>query len=415
MRWTRMRIPSFLVFVFFLVLVFSLVSCGGGEEADFALSVFPEPTPFPFDGDGLYVGSEHRLVFPTFTPVPTSTPRPTRVALSRKIGVLALTPAPTLALALAVLVDPPDGGVVSCVDHYRRMLIDYEGRIKFGPEVVGELSEDMKEVRPDCVIEGWAPEFGLETVCRGTRIGQVRVIDVFFRWVGNRESRPIARSTMRDDRGNILVHFQRMPFYEGRGCWYYDSGSLSWAWLLVGESSPRVGIDRPQFPGCEKHLRNLVDESSVENPSALDIARLIDRVKLDAPSECGDLWSIYPQRGARDDCEVSAPTGLWDDGSGDMSVVINWHLDYPASDGSVCWIRPVVGGEWHLLHPVQAEGVLENGTREVATPEVDLVRARDNPGTVEPPEDGSLTMAESPHGSPTPDVIEPPGAAGGGG
>ena len=303
------------------------------------------------------------------------------------------------------------------MDHYRRMLIGYEGRIKFGPEVVGELSEDMKEVRPDCVIEGWAPEFGLEPVCTNTRIGRMRVKDVFFRWEGRKEKRPIARATMRDDRGNIMVHFHRMPFSDGRGCWYYDSSTLSWAWLFGGESGLRSGIDRPQFPVCEKHLRNLLDEASLENFSALDVARLLDRVKLDAPSECGDLWNIYPQRETRDDCEVSGSTGSVYDGAGVISLLVNWHLEHPASDGSVCWVRRVAGGEWELLHAVQVEEVVEDESPEADIPEVDLARAPDNIEAVESSEDVSLPTPEAPVSdvsgtpeAPAPDVSETPEA-----
>ena len=441
MRWKRMRISSFWALGLLLLFVFLLVGCGGGEDEDFSLPLLPEPTPFPFEGDGLYVGSEHRLVFPTSTLVPTSTPRPARVALSRKISTLAPTSTPAPSLAFAPLVDLPDGEVLSCVDHYRWMLIGYDGRIKFGPEVVDELSENMKEVRPDCVIEGWAPEFGLEAVCTSTRIAQTRVRDAFFRWEGNKEKRAIARATMRDDRGNIMVHFQRMPFHDGGGCWYYDSPNLSWAWLVFVESRLRSGIDRPQFPTCEKHLRNLLDEASLENFSALDVARLLDRVKLDAPSECGDLWDIYPQREARDDCEVSGSTGSVYDGSSVISLLINWHLEHPASDGSICWVRRVAGGEWELLHTVQVEEVVEDESPEADIPEVDLARAPDNLEAVEPSEDVSLPTPEAPASdvsgtpealvsdvsetseapapdvseTPTSDVSGAPGPAGGGG
>ena len=293
------------------------------------------------------------------------------------------------------------------MDHYRRMLIGYEGRIKFGPEVVDELSENMKEVRLDCVIEGWAPEFGLEAVCTSTRIGRMRVKDVFFRWEGKKEKRPIARATMRDDRGNIMVHFQRMPFYDGKGCWYYSSSTLSWAWLVGGESRLRSGIDRPQFPVCEKHLRNLLDEVSLENFSALDVARLLDRVKLDAPSECGDLWNIYPQRETRDDCEVSGSTGSVYDG---VQVLYR------------CWLTGILSIPRRMARFAGSVVLLvENGScfmrcrlrrwlrmnlRRSDILEVDLARAPDNLEAVESSEDVSLPTPEAP----APDVSETPEA-----
>ena len=412
MRWKRMRIPDFLGFCLLLVFVFSLAGCGGGDNVEFVLPEIPEPTPFPFEGDGRYVSEEHRLEFPTFTPVPTSTPRPTRAPLSRRVATVVPTPTPGVSSALAALVGLPGDEVLSCVDHYRRMVISYDGRVPFGPEVVGELSEDMKSARPDCVAQGWSPEFGLESVCTLTTIAGVRVREVFFRWEGSREPRPIARSTMRDDRGNIMVHFQKMPFHDGRGCWYYDSPALSWAWLVGGEDGPRSGLDRSRFPGCEKYVRDLVDslpdgEISGGEPLALEVARAIDRVKFEFPSDCGKLWNIYPQRDERADCEVSAPTGADDEGL----LIINWHHEYPASDGSICWVRSGAGGDWRILHPVvEAKEVVE--PEETVVPDTDLVRAPDNPevvvsASVDASQEVSVGGSEVADPSLTPEAVVP--------
>ena len=39
------------------------------------------------------------------------------------------------------------------------MLVDYDGVEEFGGEVVTRLSGEFVELRPDCLAQGWDPEF----------------------------------------------------------------------------------------------------------------------------------------------------------------------------------------------------------------------------------------------------------------
>ena len=325
------------------------LGCGSGTSGtSLPDSVFQGPTPVVLDGDGFYVDEDNRLVVPTITPVPTLTPRPTSSVLPR-LGEIP-TPTPTsLPTVLAVLSDIPEGEVISCVDYYRRMLVDYGGRVSFGPEVAGRLSEEMRSARSDCVAGGWNPEFGLRPICVNAVVGGVRLKDGFLRYEGAKQKRPVVLSSRKDGGGNLLLHFERLPLEERSGCWYYLASRLSWFWAAFDASgSVESGVDRPVFPRCEAYLKELLAGVEPSRVSALFVARMLDLVKLELSSECAaGLWESYPRSEEREDCEVLGTTGVLGDGS----LLINWHPDYPASDGAVCWVRPS-DGDWRPSYPV---------------------------------------------------------------
>ena len=372
-----LRIRSLILGLWVLALMGLGFGCGSDPELP-ELPEFSTPTPVFLEGDGFYVGAEDRLVIPTMTPAPSPTPRVLAVVLSDVDRRGAPTPTP-LPAALAALFDVPEEGILSCMDQYRRMLIDYRGRVPFGPEVAEQLSDGMLSVRKDCGEEGWAPEFGLEIVCVGLRVSGLRISDGFVVWEGAKEKYPRVLSTRRDGNGNLLVHFKRLPFQESRGCWYYDTVRLSWAWVVSKDSGAEGGVDRPEFPVCEGYLRNLVDDVGGEGVRALEVARLVDRVRADLPSECETkLWDIYPRLSWNPGCEVQGDTGLLPDGS----LLLNWHPEHLASDGAVCWLRNGESGEWRPFYEVVVETQVVEEVVEVVEEVGDQVGSSENPNVI---------------------------------
>ena len=333
-----------------------LVGCGSVQEEEKGPRrvVLPWPTPVsPVPpGFGRYVGAEDRLVFPTATPVSTATPRPVRekADIVKLLREAAGTPEPS-PVAGPVSGPAPDYGDVpdgelSCLGHYRRMLVDYNGMAPFGADVAVRLSGEFEEARPDCAGEGWLPEFGLERTCTSTWIGGIFLSRSFLRPEGNMNV-PTTRGTGRDEEGNIFLHFRRLPLRGEPGCWYYSASREVWAWSVPGVAE---GIDWPVFPVCDARLRSVLLEARGAGFGPVDVARGIDRVRLELPRECPSArWSPYPRREAHEDCSVAVETGRWRN-----AMVVNWHPDHPASGGAVCWV--MIDGEWSESYPVEEGG-----------------------------------------------------------
>ncbi len=284
-----------------------------------------------------YVEPDGRLVFAPPTPVPTPSPRPVRDLA--QIFSTPDAPPPTMTTAPA---EPPEEPP-SCVDQYRRMLLDYDGRLLFGAEVAWSLSEDLKRLRPDCVESGWNPVLDTGVACVS---GSVAGVDISLGLTRRIHSvaPPRALPTGRDDRGNVLVHFKRVPLFDRSGCWYYNSARRAWAWSVSGFDE---GIDRPRFPVCDKLLRELA-ASDGDDFGPVHVARALDEARRQLPAECGSLlWNPFPESGSHRDCGVPGVTGRNDDGA----LVITWHPDYLPADGSVCWALPLDSGSWKFFYP----------------------------------------------------------------
>ena len=327
------------------VLVLLLAGCsmglgGRGEPTPVSLPPAAAEPVYPIvPGVHRYVDPGGRLVFPSPTPVPTRAPRPTRDfarIFSTPEAPAAATPVP------AGVREAP----LSCVDQYRRMLLDYDGRLLFGAEVAWSLSEELKGLRPDCVESGWNPVLDTGLACVSGSVAGVDISPGLTRRLHS-VALPRALPTGRDDRGNVLVHFERSPLADRPGCWYYNSARRTWAWSVSGVDS---GVDRPRFPVCDELLRDLAASAASADGrfGPVDVARALDEARRQLPAECGSLlWNPFPESGSHRDCGVPGVTGR----NGDGALVITWHPDYLPADGSVCWALPLDSGSWKFFYP----------------------------------------------------------------
>ena len=307
----------------------------------------------------LYVTAEDRvLVFPTLTPVPVVSGS-SRVSGEGAPVATAPPAAPENALVIVeekvdferffALSRPP------CLEDFRAMLTGYEGPETFGPEVARKLSAQFSERRQDCVAAGWDPKFSLDPVCEDDRV-QNALIPLTL--VGrDLRGRPLARPTASDYFGAVLVHFDRFPFVEEGGCWFYNGANLRWYWqrwdlLSSSESHAVSGVDLPRFPGCEEYLRYLMEVEAADAGSwdSLGVARLISRVMESAWEYCGGInsegyayWRLHPVADAQPACEITQGTGSLVEGM----WVVNWAAGHVDADGNACWV--LRGGEgWYL-------------------------------------------------------------------
>jgi len=209
----------------------------------------------------------------------------------------------------------------SCVEEFRQTLLDYAGEAEFDAEVVRRLSDEFTGLRPDCLEQGWDPEFPEEPqVCEesGDLPGAI-----YFKYNRRAHSQFVAPTQWIVDTSRatgagevtsvrINVHLNRVPlssdlpksmnYSEGDlvgGCWAYrgsihpDGYSIGrwyrsfFKYRLRGESvirnrvsssNGRVGISSPTSqPECDAPLQDLLSEELDAGavPDAASMAALI--------------------------------------------------------------------------------------------------------------------------------------------
>ena len=338
---SRLLLP-FLAPVLLMALLMALLGCSGGSgEAEQPTPVLLRPTLEPahefVPGVHRYIAESDRLVIPTLTPMPTPTPTLRSAPVFSGSG----TPEPS-SDALQVSMDDADESL-GCTAQYRRMLVSYRGRIPFGAEVAQSLAADLLELRSDCVEDGWAPEFTSSRACIRGRVAGVS-ISPGLSGRSNSIALPAAFVSGRDDQGNILLHFARVPHQDSPGCWYYSAGREAWAWMVLGGDS---GVDRRSFPLCDGRLREMISASAGPGFGPADVARTADEVRLWFPDHCGSpLWNLFPSAYPNEDCGSLSGTGIDPDGS----LVVTWHADYTPSDYAVCWVLAAGADAWDVYY-----------------------------------------------------------------
>ena len=373
-----------------LALMLALAACGGGDapepveptEAP-ASTVQPAPTRAS--------GSTASTPAPASTSAPRSTesPAPTGAATPTPTSAPAEpTPVPAMVLPPGLLTDRP------CEEEFRETLVNYDGVERFDAALVTALSNEFVELRPDCLAQGWAPEFPDEPqVCEesGDLPG-----GIYFKYNPRAHSQFVAPTQWSVDTSRVTgagdvtvirinVHLNRVPlssdlpksmnYSEGDlvgGCWaykgsIYPDGYSSGRWYRsffkyrlrgesvirnrVSHSNSRVGISSPTSqPECDVHLQGLLSEELDAGavPDAVSMAALIAKVRSEAGGACaaerGDamLWQPLPLDGASLACPVGSQPGLQPNGS----FVLNWgDKHYDLYGHSACWLRSPEG-EW---------------------------------------------------------------------
>ena len=339
MVWLRNRIrrarrPGALLLLALLLLALLLLAgCGGEEDLEFRM-VFSTPAPggSASVGAAAPVGSVQRLEFRTPSPEPGPTP-------TKMVRVFVPTATPTalpdryVELGRAV--------VLTCLNEYRRLVAEYPVGLLFRSESAESLAELLAARRSDCG-EGWAPAFNYRVSCVGGGIGGELFGAGLVRFVGSFGDR-LALPTQRGEVGDVLIHFSRLPDREGRGCWYYSAAQEVWWWAEVNsEGTVRDwGREPVLYPICDFVLQDRI--LAGPRVRAADVARLVAEVRREYAGYCDvNGWNMFPRLGGNQGCDIVAPTGIFEDGS----VVVNFHPDYPATDGSVCWHWSPEEGVW---------------------------------------------------------------------
>ena len=388
------RFPLLAAFLTLILLSLFLTACGGGDPAPTQV-----PTPVPATQAPPATDSPEpatAVPAPTAPPAATGSPgsgaatteSPTSVPTAPPAAVNAgPTVAPTEILASnAVRVLQR-----SCAEDFRQMILDYDGD-EFDAEVVRQLSDEFVELRPDCLAEGWDPEFPDEpevcleadtlTGANSYKKDRRSPISFLHPTMRSEHERHTSEGVVTDV--TLQVHFTRIPLVSmvpphmlpltsGEvvgGCWSYGGpaeGGGRWIQTLImyraGAIHPDVGLmDRDRrghslnvilpnsYPDCDLLLQEAVSAQldAGEVPDASRVMDLVEEVRTQAGGACDreNPWSWMfastPMDGGAGGCPGTPLTGLQDNGS----YVVNWgehHFD--GYGRSACWVRSPEG-EW---------------------------------------------------------------------
>ena len=318
-------------------------------------------------------------VTPTLSPIVAATVPPLAPGEDFIVGVHQPTVAPSVSGTWPVAgVGPaleerwivlPDGWYQSTCDDALRAAILESSEVS--PAVVAGLVSTVQEVRPDCSSAVWSPVADLTPGCEG-HFPEVAGTPVAESLIDRRFALNNAYlvPTARDSVGNVIVHFSSGLAGAGSeqgGCWYYQSSSRSWSWLLTvpGRFGSRVedsAVDPLLFLECAYQLQQYLGEvaleavasdepggsSSVATSSVAafgfsDVARLQDQVRVFHAEQCGDpLWDAFPRSAGWAGCG-ELTTGL----HADLGVlVVNWHERFLALNGEACWRFDLATASW---------------------------------------------------------------------
>ena len=212
MRYTRF----FLMALAFLAIT-ALAACGGSDDpggsGSGSTSTSPpsQATPASPATASQSQASSTRTAS-TSSPASSSAPTSTGAPSSDPTSVAyrpTSPPEPTDAPARAVL--PAPVTMPDCGSQFRQMLVDYDGVEEFGAEVVTRLSGEFVVLRPDCLAQGWDPEFPADPlVCNESSDHPGSIIHKINQRSPTQYVSPTQRVEL-DERVRINVHLNRVP------------------------------------------------------------------------------------------------------------------------------------------------------------------------------------------------------------
>ena len=298
-------------------------------------------------------------------------------------------PEPTDAPARPVL--PAPVTMPDCGSQFRQMLVDYDGVEEFGGEVVTRLSGEFVELRPDCLVQGWDPEFPADPlVCHesGDLPGSIvhktndrsptQYVSPTQRVELDQNFAEVGRRTQ----VQINIHLNRVPLLSDvperlgspgsglvGGCWHYKGiKDLSGHWAksfikytTKTKRSGKVGVRRvsgpivvlapASFPECDSLFQSVLSKGldSGEVYDSSGVGDAVDMSRALSDGVCGLKigpyrgWRPSPVDGPAQGCPVMAPTGV----QGDGTFVLHWPEEdhYDVYGASACWVRNA-DGEW---------------------------------------------------------------------
>ena len=300
----------------------AVAGCGKGADADATVRIMPltlRVTP-------VYTAPATATPYPTFTPVPA--------AVDGGVAPAAVVGAPRLSAEPERL---------SCTGTLRSELLEHDRDVYF--EDVQQLVAGLRQSRVDCSGDEWPVDVSVMPVCRaGNSVGSAEVSRSL--WVEkSRRGKPLLGPTGGDARGNLLVHFSRLPGADEGvgGCWYYRETTGEWhvGEVAVVEPEP-TAVARGTALNCDSELRHALTMQRRE-ADAVEIQALVLEVKNGVEGCQGAGWGPLVAAVGNGPAAAGCGTTVRAGGAeasrieSDGRVRLYWQLRGRPADGASCW------------------------------------------------------------------------------
>ena len=290
----------------------------------------------------------------TAVPSPVATAQPVVRAIVGVPTVPVVTATPVVGQARVVFERRP------CVEDFREFIARDRGLVgrwfemdglelgqlvgqrsgEFDVDYVADLNEEFVTGRPDCVEDGWAPEFSYSSGCSGERFagGDATAGSYFGEFPDGNSSRPrwgefVWNSTRQEER-KVLIQFDRLPFRDAPGCWDGNIILGTWRWQVEGGSE--YGFDYRVPRVCNGTLLLLAEMMRLEGWSTPDWVLESGRYLRESQEDC-PVNRLEPVVEADPACAVQSDTGPTEEGG----LVLHWQ-NYGLFRGQpVCWVGSV--------------------------------------------------------------------------
>ena len=314
--------------------VVAVGGCGQGADADARVRIIPltlRVTP-------VYTAPATATPHPTFTPVPAAIDGGV-APVGAVVGVAGLS------------VEPER---LSCTGALRSELLGHDRDVYF--EDVQQLVDGLRQGRVDCSEDQWPAEVSILPVCQqGNSIELVAVSRSLWSEASSRRN-PQLGPTGGDARGNLLVHFSRLPGADEGvgGCWYYRETTGEWHVGEVATVEPEpTAVARGTALNCDAELRHVLT-MQLRGADANEIQALVLEVKNGVEGCQGAGWG--PLVAAVGNGPAAAGCGTTVRAVGaeasriepDGRVRLYWQSRGRPADGASCWAYDPDASGWSV-------------------------------------------------------------------
>ena len=238
-----------------------------------------------------------------------------------------------------------------CLAAVQGRFVEYEPFMNrhrdFNFAVARELVSKFLENNVDCVrVAGWKSGIAERPVCTSIEMPLSYPEGARLKVPSELRNPGRVQLTVGDTAkvdGHVVVHFDRLPYSDYPGCWFYHAYEKVWAWeeFINGRSQEPVGgIDWPDFPECWEAL---APELAGRKGYILDhdrVADAVETVRREGPERCDDEnWDARARERPAKGCPepLDGYTGLRPDGS----LLIHWVAAPPQY--YACWFLTAEG------------------------------------------------------------------------
>lgn len=216
-------------------------------------------------------------------------------------------------------------------------------------EYMVSLDAGFRLARPDCVAQGWDPEYSYSAVCGGdTMAGRVVTSDSNYgeydgtSMIGDRRKGKFVWNPTGQSGRFLMIQFDKLPFGESGGCWAGDLIRGLWYWQT--EDGTSYGRVLPDNSYCEAGLMLLAEDlvrRGWNNPAwQVESQRYLEKNGEGCPRHNFMATGVHSEG-----CPVEGGTGV-----SQGRIVVNFYPKVLEVGDTVCWVAvPVDAGGYRWM------------------------------------------------------------------